>query len=33
MPKKFDDFLFVPSRGASSGILVAWNNKFFMGTL
>jgi exonuclease III len=32
-PKRFDRFVFVPSIGASGGIIVLWNSKVFMGTL
>ena len=30
-PKRFDKFAFVPSRGASGGILTIWNNSVFSG--
>ena len=30
-PKRFDKFAFVPSRGASGGILIIWNNSVFSG--
>jgi hypothetical protein len=32
-PKRFDCFAFVPSYGASGGILVIWNSAIFTGTL
>jgi exonuclease III len=32
-PKRFDCFAFVPSTGASGGILVVWNSAIFTGTL
>jgi exonuclease III len=32
-PKRFDRFVFVPSIGASGGIIVLWNSRVFMGTL
>jgi hypothetical protein len=32
-PKRFDRFAFVPSIGASGGIIVLWNSRVFMGTL
>lgn len=30
-PKRFDKFVFVPSRGASGGILTIWNTLVFSG--
>jgi len=30
-PKRFDSFDFVPSMGASGGILVGWNSSIFRG--
>jgi exonuclease III len=32
-PSSFDNFAFVPSDGASGGMLVAWKGSFFEGTL
>jgi hypothetical protein len=32
-PKRFDRFAFVPSIGASGGIIVLWNSRVFLGTL
>lgn len=32
-PKRFDQFDFVPSVGASGGILVTWNSSHFSGTV
>lgn len=32
-PKRFDKFLFVPSRGASGGIITIWNSSVLEGTL
>jgi hypothetical protein len=32
-PKKFSDFKFIPSVGASGGILTAWNGALFKGEL
>lgn len=32
-PPCFDDFLYVPSVGASGGVLTAWNSQLFSGTL
>ena len=32
-PRRFDNFVFSPSDGASGGILVAWNSTMFSGTL
>jgi len=31
-PKRFDKFDFIPSAGASGGILVLWNSAMFTGT-
>jgi hypothetical protein len=31
-PRRFDKFDFVPSAGASGGILVLWNSSLFQGT-
>lgn len=33
LPVSFDSFLFVPSEGASGGLLVAWKSSLFEGTL
>ena len=33
LPKRFDNFAYSPSIGASGGILVAWCSSFFHGTL
>lgn len=33
MPPSFDEFLFVPSIGASGGLLVAWKSQLFVGIL
>jgi hypothetical protein len=30
-PRRFNNFAFVPSIGASGGILVAWNSSHFAG--
>jgi exonuclease III len=32
-PKRFDNFIFSPSRGASGGIIVLWNSSVFKGDL
>jgi exonuclease III len=32
-PKRFDQFAFVPSVGASGGVIVLWNSKVFSGNL
>ena len=32
-PRRFDNFAFAPSHGASGGILVVWNSAFFSGCL
>ena len=32
-PASFDNFVYVPSRGASGGMLVSWKGVFFEGTL
>jgi hypothetical protein len=32
-PRRFDHFVCVPSIGASGGLLVLWNSKFFVGTI
>jgi exonuclease III len=32
-PKRFDQFVFSPSVGASGGIIVLWNSSIFDGTL
>ena len=32
-PKRFDKFAFIPSRGASGGILTLWNSAIFTGTI
>jgi exonuclease III len=32
-PRRFDKFEFIPSIGASGGILVIWNSSLFMGTV
>lgn len=31
VPKRFDQFDFIPSEGASWGILIVWNNTIFIG--
>jgi exonuclease III len=33
LPPSFDDFLFVPSVGASGGLLVAWKSSLLSGSL
>jgi len=33
LPAAFDDFLFVPSAGASGGILIAWNSRLLSASL
>ena len=32
-PKRFDQFAYVPSIGASGGIIVLWNSSIFTGSL
>jgi hypothetical protein len=32
-PRRFDKYVFVPSVGASGGILLVWNNTVFDGTV
>ena len=32
-PKRFDNFVYAPSEGASGGILILWNSSVFMGRL
>ena len=32
-PRRFDNFAYVPSVGASAGIVVIWNSSFFDGRL
>lgn len=32
-PKRFDQFAFVPSHGASGGLLIVWNSSAFVGTV
>lgn len=29
-PRRFDSFVYSPSKGASGGIIVLWNSAFFM---
>lgn len=33
LPPAFDDFLFVPSVGASGGLLIAWKSAILIGIL
>ena len=32
-PRRFDNFAYVPSNGASGGIIIVWNSAMFTGTL
>ena len=32
-PRRFDQFAFIPSRGASGGIATIWNSAIFTGTI
>ena len=32
-PKRFDKFTYIPSRGASGGLLTVWNSSIFSGTM
>ena len=32
-PKRFDKFAYIPSRGASSGLLIVWNSSIFSGIM
>jgi exonuclease III len=32
-PKRFDNFVFAPSVGASGGIMILWNSSMFQGTI
>ena len=32
-PRRFDNFAYVPSNGASGGIIIVWNSAVFTGTL
>ena len=32
-PKRFDKFAYIPSRGASGGLLAVWNSSIFSGTV
>jgi hypothetical protein len=30
-PRRFDDFLYIPSNGASGGLIIIWDSSVFLG--
>jgi hypothetical protein len=32
-PRRFDDFLYIPSNGASGGLIIIWDNSIFTGMI